>query len=87
MYEGAHWFSDVIGAALLAGIYLALAWKLDGMISHIRETSDERELAVDAGLSVALPSQPRFARTPRRGEPAVLAAAELVREREPAARV
>ena len=83
MYEGAHWFSDVIGAALLAGIYLALAWKLDGMISHIRETSDERELAVDAGLSVALPSQPRVARTPRRGEPAVLAAAELVREREP----
>ncbi len=86
MYEGAHWFSDVIGAALLAGIYLALAWKLDGMISHIRETADERVLAADAGLSVATPRQGRFSRTPRRSEPAV--AAELgVREREPAARL
>ncbi len=51
MYAGAHWFSDVIGAALLAGIYLALAWKLDGAILHIRGTADERKLAVNAGLS------------------------------------
>jgi len=87
MYEGAHWFSDVVGAALLAGIYLALAWKLDGMISHIRETADERELASDAGLTVAVPRQRRFARTPRRSEPAVVALERGMREREPAVRV
>ena len=65
MYAGAHWFSDVIGAALLAGVYLALAWKLDGAIAHIRATADERRLAVDAGLSARtlIPSgaRPAFA--------------------------
>lgn len=61
MYAGAHWFSDVIGAALLAGIYLALAWKLDGAISHIRATADERRLAVDAGLSTRTPAPRRVA--------------------------
>jgi len=84
MYAGAHWFSDVIGAALLAGIYLALAWKLDGVVSHIREIADERALAADAGLSVAAPRPRRFERTPRRSEP-VVAAERVVRE--PAARV
>lgn len=53
MYAGAHWFSDVIGAALLAGIYLALAWKLDGVVSHIRTADEERTLATDAGLTTA----------------------------------
>lgn len=29
MYVGAHWPSDVIGAVLLAMLYLALAWRVD----------------------------------------------------------
>jgi undecaprenyl-diphosphatase len=85
MYEGAHWFSDVYGAMLLAGIYLALAWKLDGMISHIRAVTDERDLAAEAGLSTELPRLRRFSRTPRRNEPA-LAPEHPSREPEPVTR-
>jgi membrane-associated phospholipid phosphatase len=65
MYVGAHWFSDVVGAALLAAIYLALAWKLDGMISHIRALAAERDLAADAGLSSAQGGRPRSIRAMR----------------------
>ncbi len=50
MYTGAHWFSDCIGGALLAGIYLMLAWRIDGIVRHIRGVGssggmnhDERE--------------------------------------------
>jgi undecaprenyl-diphosphatase len=82
MYVGAHWFSDVVGAALLAGIYLALAWKLDGMIEHLRAVASQRDLATDAGLSGEAPSQRRFLRTPRRSEP--VPSPERVSEREPA---
>ncbi len=59
MYAGAHWFSDVVGAMLIAGIYLALAWKLDGMISHIRALAVERDRAAGAGLSTAPPRRRR----------------------------
>ena len=50
MYTGAHWFSDVVGAALLAAIYLMLAWRVDRVIMHVRQISGERALATDAGL-------------------------------------
>ncbi len=69
MYEGAHWFSDVYGAILLAGIYLALAWKLDGMINHIRTADEERTLAADAGLTAAPAPSARFNGTPRPADP------------------
>ena len=65
MYVGAHWFSDVVGALLLAGIYLALAWKLDGIISQIRARAVERDLAADAGLSAQGPRRRRSARAKR----------------------
>jgi undecaprenyl-diphosphatase len=65
MYTGAHWFSDTVGAALLAGIYLALAWKIDGMVTHIRTVAAERGLAAEAGLRAQPATPRRFARTPR----------------------
>lgn len=34
MYIGAHWLSDVIGAALLASLYLLAAYRLDRLASH-----------------------------------------------------
>ena len=68
MYVGAHWFSDVIGALLLAGIYLALAWKLDGIVGHIRALDDERHLAADAGLSGVTWGEARIA-NPRTATP------------------
>lgn len=83
MYVGAHWFSDVIGAALLAGICLALVWKIDGMVTHRQVVARERDLASDADLSTQLPRKRRFARTPRPGDPA---ADRKAREVEPAAR-
>lgn len=85
MYTGAHWFSDAVGAALLAGIYLALAWKVDGAITHIRTVAAERDLAADAGLSAQPRGQRRFARTPRPGKPGV-AAEHTARVPEPATR-
>jgi membrane-associated phospholipid phosphatase len=86
MYVGAHWFSDVIGAILLAGIYLALAWKLDGMIAHIRSVAAERDLASDAGLNIDAPRRRRFARAARPSTTAAHALEELQREPEPATR-
>jgi membrane-associated phospholipid phosphatase len=50
MYTGAHWFSDVVGAMLLAGIYLLLAWRVDRAIVHVRQVQGERALAAKAGL-------------------------------------
>jgi membrane-associated phospholipid phosphatase len=85
MYTAAHWFSDVIGAALLAGIYLALAWKIDGAIKHLRAVAVERDLAADAGLSVQPRGKRRFGRTPRPTSPAV-AAERATREPEPITR-
>ncbi len=70
MYVGAHWFSDVVGAALLAGICLALVWKIDGMVTHRQVVARERDLASDAGLSTLAPHKRRFVRAPRSGEPA-----------------
>ena len=55
MYTGAHWFSDVVGAALLAAIYLMLAWRVDRVIMHVRQISSERALATDAGLRGSVP--------------------------------
>jgi undecaprenyl-diphosphatase len=83
MYNGAHWFSDVTGAALLAGIYLALAWKIDGAITHIRTIAAERDLAADAGLSAQPRGQRRFGRTARPTS-ADVAAERTTREPEPA---
>lgn len=85
MYTGAHWFSDVVGAALLAGIYLALAWKIDGAITHVRSVAAERDLAADAGLTAQPGGQRRFARTPRPSKPGV-AAGHTARVPEPATR-
>ena len=85
MYTGAHWFSDVTGAALLAGIYLALAWKIDGAITHIRTVAAERDLAAAAGLSAQSRGQRRFARTARPASAGV-AADRTTREPEPATR-
>jgi undecaprenyl-diphosphatase len=85
MYTGAHWFSDVTGAALLAGIYLALAWKVDGAITHIRTVAVEPDLAADTGLSVQPRGQRRFGRTARPSS-AGLAAGRTTREPEPATR-
>jgi len=50
IYVGAHWPSDVLGAALLATLYLALAWRLDRHVLHIRAVAAERRLAEEAGL-------------------------------------
>jgi undecaprenyl-diphosphatase len=50
MYVGAHWFSDVVGAMLLAGIYLLLAWRIDRVVQHIRDVHRERALAATARL-------------------------------------
>jgi membrane-associated phospholipid phosphatase len=83
MYVGAHWFSDVVGAALLAGIYLALVWKIDGIVTHRQILASERDLASDAGLGTQVPRKRRFARTPRLGAPA---ADRVAPDREPAAR-
>lgn len=51
MYVGAHWFSDVVGAALLAAIYLVLVWKIDAVLAHRQGLRHERDLAADAGLA------------------------------------
>ena len=36
MYTGAHWMSDVFGAALLAAIYLTLVWRVDRSVAELR---------------------------------------------------
>ncbi len=46
MYTGAHWPSDVLGAALLALLYLALAWRLDRAITHVRGLADDHRHSV-----------------------------------------
>jgi hypothetical protein len=38
---------------LLAGLYLAIAWRIDGAVAHIREVTTERRLLEQAGLSPA----------------------------------
>ncbi len=53
MYTGAHWFTDVAGAALLAVLYLALAWRIDRVVLHLRAVADERQLAAAAGITGA----------------------------------
>jgi undecaprenyl-diphosphatase len=53
LYTGAHWPSDVLGAMLLAGLYLAIAWRIDGAVAHIREVTTERRLLEQAGLGPA----------------------------------
>lgn len=49
MYTSAHWPSDVIGAAMLAAIYLLLAWRLDRVIEHVRATDGGAGDASEAG--------------------------------------
>lgn len=51
MYAGAHFPSDVLGAMLLAGLYLALAWRVDRAVARIRAVTAERRLAAEAGLA------------------------------------
>jgi len=62
MYTGAHWPSDVLGAMLLAALYLALAWRVDCAVTHIRAVTAERKLATEAGLSGSLPRAVRVRR-------------------------
>ncbi len=61
LYTGAHWPSDVVGAMLLAGLYLAIAWRIDAAVAHIREVTTERRLLEQAGLT---PSRPHTASQP-----------------------
>ena len=51
LYTGAHWASDVAGAALLALLYLGLAWRIDRAVLHIRAVTGERGLAPGGGAS------------------------------------
>jgi undecaprenyl-diphosphatase len=51
LYTGAHWASDVAGAALLALLYLGLAWRIDRAVLHIRAVTAEPELVADGGAS------------------------------------
>jgi len=51
LYTGAHWASDVAGAALLALLYLGLAWRIDRAVLHIRAVTAEPDLAADGGVS------------------------------------
>ncbi|HYM15832.1 MAG TPA: phosphatase PAP2 family protein [Dehalococcoidia bacterium] len=75
MYTGAHWPSDVLGAMLLAGLYLAIAWRIDGAVTRIRGVTAERRLAERAGLSGTAARPRRIVRP---------AAGQAVTEREPA---
>lgn|GEM_PF-822198 len=75
MYTGAHFPSDVLGAMLLAALYLALAWRVDRAVTHIRAVTAERKLAAEAGLSGPLPRAVRLRRPARAAVP---------EEREPA---
>lgn len=49
VYTSAHWPSDVVGAAMLAGIYLLLAWRLDRVIAHVRATGNAAGGAPEVG--------------------------------------
>lgn len=44
MYLGTHWFSDVYGAALLAGIVIMLAWRADAFVTRNEEPTYVRDL-------------------------------------------
>jgi membrane-associated phospholipid phosphatase len=72
LYTGAHWPSDVVGAMLLAGLYLAIAWRIDGAVAHIRAVTTERRLLEQAGLTPARAHhepQPAPAEAARKPEP------------------
>ncbi|MBI2724035.1 MAG: phosphatase PAP2 family protein [Chloroflexi bacterium] len=64
LYTGAHWPSDVIGSVLLAGLYLAFAWRVDAAVRRIRAVARERALARAAGIVAAAPPSPADAPRP-----------------------
>lgn len=68
MYVGAHWFSDVVGAIMLAGIYLLLAWRIDRVVMHVRDAHGEQSLAAAGGGGGGAAPE---ARTSTRGDAAV----------------
>ena len=53
IYTGAHWPSEVLGGALLAGLYLLPVLRIEASV-RVRQ---ERRLARDAGLSAVPPAR------------------------------
>lgn len=68
LYTGAHWLSDVVGAVLLALVYLIPALWLDAVM-RMRERP-EAELAVAPRFDIVGRLAARVARRPRHAEPA-----------------
>ncbi|MEX2245722.1 MAG: phosphatase PAP2 family protein [Dehalococcoidia bacterium] len=48
MYTGSHWPSDVLGAYLLAALFVSAVWWLDNVIAWMREQSAEERQTADA---------------------------------------
>ncbi len=57
IYTGAHWPSDVIGAVLLAMLYLSIAWRVDRHIRHIRTVTAEQDVVPTDGALGMVPAR------------------------------